>query len=98
MIENFQKEIRKLADPEKAKVLAGFFKTDKGQYGEGDKFLGVRVPQTRTLVKRYQDLSLDQVAKILQSKFHEERLGAVLILVDQYKRGNANGHILFGQN
>lgn len=82
----FQKELRSLANPEKAILLAGFFKTGKGQYGEGDKFLGVTVPQTRTVTRRYAELSLNEIGKILQSKFHEERLGALLILVSQYKK------------
>lgn len=84
-----QKDLRTLKNPEKAKVLAGFFKTGKGQYGEGDKFLGISVPQTRTVVKEFAELSLVEIAKLLQSAFHEERLASLLILTQQYKKGNA---------
>ncbi len=84
----FQKEMRALANPEKAILLARFFKTGKGQYGEGDKFLGLTVPQTRMTVKKYLDLSLKELEKILQSKFHEERLGALFVLVSQFKKGD----------
>lgn len=84
----FQKELRAFASPAKAILLAGFFKTGKGQYGEGDKFLGVTVPQTRIVTKRYVELPLAEIEKVLQSKFHEERLGALLILVAQYKKGD----------
>lgn len=83
-----QKEIRQLANPEKAKILMGFFKTGKGQYGEGDKFLGITVPQTRTLVKKYQQLSLEQTLQLLQSQFHEERLFALLVMVAQFEKGD----------
>ena len=83
-----QKEIRKLVNPEKAKILAGFFKTGKGQYGEGDKFLGITVPQTRAVVKKYWQLSLAEVQELLKSTFHEERLAALLILVEQYQKGD----------
>lgn len=85
---DFQKEIRKLKNPKKAKVLAGFFKTGKGQYGEGDKFLGVTVPQVRTLIKKFSEMSLSEIVGLLQSEFHEERLGALLIMVKQYKISN----------
>jgi 3-methyladenine DNA glycosylase AlkD len=88
MSNNFQKEIRRLKNPAKAEVLAGFFKTGKGQYGEGDLFLGVMVPETRKLVKKYWKLERDRVIELLFSKFHEERLGAVLILVEQFQRGD----------
>ena len=68
--------------------MAGFFKTGKGQYGEGDKFLGITVPQTRTVAKKYWQLPLAEVLQLLQSAFHEERLAALLILVLQYQKGD----------
>lgn len=82
----FQEEIRKLRNPVKAKILAGFFKTGKGQYGEGDKFLGVAVPQIRKLVKKFERLALSEIEKILHSEFHEERLGGLLVLVSQFEK------------
>lgn len=88
MLLQIQTEIRKLADPEKAKNLMRFFKTGKGQYGYGDKFLGVIVPQVRILVKKYQNISFSQIVQLLKSQFHEERLLALLILVMQYKNGD----------
>ncbi len=88
MLKEIKKEIRSLANPEKAKILAGFFKTGKGQYGEGDKFLGITVPQTRTVAKKYWQLPLAEVLQLLQSTFHEERLAALLIMIAQYQKGD----------
>lgn len=78
-----------LENPEQRKVLMGFFKTGKGQYGEGDKFLGLKVPETRAFVKEYRDLPLSEVQKLLESKWHEVRLCGFLILVDQYNSRKA---------
>ena len=75
-----------LENPEQRKVLMGFFKTGKGQYGEGDEFLGLKVPETRAFVKEYRLLSLSEVQKLLKNKWHEVRLCGFLILVDQYNR------------
>lgn len=83
-----RKEIKKNVNPQKAKLLQRFFKTGKGQYGEGDIFLGLMVPMQREIVKKYHDLSLADIQKLLNSKIHEERLIALLILVSQFKRGD----------
>ncbi len=88
MLKEIRKELRNLANPEKAKILMGFFKTGKGQYGEGDKFLGIMVPQTRLVAKKHAQLPLAEVLQLLQSAFHEERLAALLILVLQYQQGD----------
>jgi len=80
----FKKELRKLADREKASILARFFKTGKGEYGYGDKFLGVTVPQQRAVAREFLDLRLADLGKLLDSAWHEERLGALIILVKQY--------------
>ncbi|MEI8344038.1 MAG: DNA alkylation repair protein [Candidatus Moraniibacteriota bacterium] len=88
MLKELRKEIRSLANPQKARILAGFFKTGKGQYGEGDKFLGITVPQTRTVAKKYWQLPLAEVLQLLQSAFHEERLAALLIMILQYQKGD----------
>lgn len=77
-----------MADEEKARLLMRFFKTSKGQYGEGDKFLGIVVPETRKLVKKYRDISKDDILHFLHSKFHEKRLFALLVLVDQFSQGD----------
>ena len=77
-----------LSNPEIAAHSTRFFKTGKGEYGEGDKFLGIRVPVLRAEVKRYQNASLEQVGELLQSAYHEERLFALLLLVRQFERGD----------
>jgi len=82
-----RKELISLANPVKAKILQGFFKTNKGQYGEGDVFLGIVVPEQRKLVKKYfSEFSLKDVQDLLNSKIHEERLIALLILVKKYEK------------
>ena len=78
-----------LENPEQRKVLMGFFKTGKGQYGEGDEFLGLKVPETRAFVKAYRDLPLKEVQVLLRNRWHEVRLCGFLILVDQYNRKGA---------
>lgn len=83
------KELKKYSSPKKAAILQRFFKTKKGEYGEGDKFIGVVVPDIRKVVKIYQDLDLAEVVLSLHSPIHEERLCAVLILVTQYKKADA---------
>lgn len=67
-------------------TLAKFFKTGPGQYGEGDKFIGVTVPQIRAVCAKYKDLNLAQIEKLLENPIHEARLGATLIMADQAKR------------
>lgn len=78
-----------LENPEQRKVLMGFFKTGKGQYGEGDEFLGLKVPETRAFVKEYRDLPLPEVQLLLESRWHEVRLCGFLILVEQYNNRRA---------
>jgi len=79
------KEIRKYGDKEKAVNLSRFFKTGKGEYGEGDKFLGLTVPTCRILVKELIDISDKDLENILTSPYHEERLIALLILVKRFE-------------
>jgi len=74
-----------LANEQIAEHSQRFFKTGKGEYGEGDIFLGIRVPLLRRLVKKYGGISIAEVRKLLHSKFHEERLLAVLMLVQLFK-------------
>jgi 3-methyladenine DNA glycosylase AlkD len=80
--------LRSLGNAAKARVLQGFFKTGKGQYGEGDLFLGVTVPQQRALAERFVTLPLSEISRLLHSKIHEERLTAIIILGMQYSAGN----------
>jgi 3-methyladenine DNA glycosylase AlkD len=86
--EIIRSELRSLSDPVKARVLARFFKTGPGDYGEGDKFYGVVVPKIRSVVKAHRKAPGREIRKLLRSQFHEERLTALLILVDQYQRGD----------
>ena len=81
-------EIRKLANKKTAKHSKRFFKTGKGQYGEGDIFLGIRVPVLRKIAKKFRRISLAEVSKLLESKFHEERLLSILMLVNLFKSGD----------
>lgn len=83
-----QTRLRALANPDHARILSRFFKTGPGEYGEGDVFIGVKVPPLRKLAKEFERLSLPDVKKLLGSKLHEERLLALLILVGKYKRGD----------
>ncbi len=82
------KYLRQYASPERANISQRFFKTGLGQYGEGDIFIGVTVPDTRKVAKQFSDISLKEIHKLLQSKIHEERLLALLILVEQFKNGD----------
>ncbi len=63
MLSDLKKDLLNLKNPEKAKILSGFFKTGKGQYAEGDIFLGVTVPDTRKIAKKYKDLRLGDIKK-----------------------------------
>lgn len=78
--------LQKIADPQKAKVLQRFFKTGPGEYGEGDVFLGVTVPNIRGLIKSFRDLPLEENQQLINSRYHEARMAALLILVDQYRK------------
>ena len=80
--------LRASASAEDARFLQRFFKTGPGQYGEGDCFLGVRVPATRQVSRQSDGLTLAQVCLLLHSKYHEERLLALLILVRRFTRGS----------
>lgn len=88
MLDNLIGELTKLKNPAKAKQLERFFKTGKGEYGEGDKFLGIMVPLQRQLVAKYKDLPRTDLQTLLNSKIHESRLIALLILVKQYEKGD----------
>ena len=78
--------LRQLENHYQAENLGWFFKTGPGEYGEGDKFLGLRVPQTRAISKQFIDLSQDQISILLDSEYHEDRQLGLFVLVLQYKR------------
>jgi 3-methyladenine DNA glycosylase AlkD len=79
----------KLANPARAAFLAGFFKTGKGQYAEGDRFLGIMVPAIRRVSRQFRQLGLPQIERLLRSAYNEERLLALFILDDAYRTGDA---------
>jgi len=81
-----KKELKKLEDKKKAEHFSYFFKTGKGQYGEGDIFLGITVPKQREVAKEYTDVSFDELQGLLNSKIHEHRLTALLILVQRFDK------------
>jgi 3-methyladenine DNA glycosylase AlkD len=85
-MDNIHSVIKSHANPSKAKLLQGFFKTGKGEYGEGDIFLGLTVPVSRTIALQFSDLSFPEIKSLLGSKIHEERLIALLILVHNYEK------------
>lgn len=80
--------LQRLADPAIAQQSQRFFKTGKGDYGEGDQFLGIRVPVLRKQAKTYEATPIHEIQALLESAFHEKRLCALLILVRQYKKGD----------
>ncbi len=81
-------DLEKVASTEKAAFFPNFFKTGPGQYGEGDKFIGVTVPNQRLIAKKYGSISLNELSKLLASPIHEHRLTALLILVGKYEKAN----------
>lgn len=83
-----RREFRSLGDTARARHSLRFFRTGPGEYGEGDLFLGITVPQTRKMVKQCGSLTQQDIEELLHSEFHEERLLALLILVDRFKRGD----------
>lgn len=90
------KEIRQVADKEKAQLLKGYFKEPKAGYPIEDKFHGITVPASRMLAKKYAELSLGDIAKLLASSFHEERLIGLLLLVHNFQKGeNATKKVIF---
>lgn len=88
MFVSLKKDMRAAADPGKIPVFMRFFKTGKGEYGEGDRFLGLAVPMQRKIARKYRTMSLSSVETLLHSRFHEERLTALFIFMEKFRRGD----------
>jgi len=82
-----KRALRKVANPTKARFAQRFFKTGKGEYAEGDRFLGITVPSVRAIAAGFRELPLAEVTMLLRSPWHEERLLALVLLVYQFERG-----------
>jgi len=92
MTNNFKRALaalQALADAEKARLLAGFFKTGKGQYADGDRFLGIPAPPLRQLAREYRHLDLAGCERLLQSPYNETRALGLLILINHFQNGDA---------
>ena len=89
--EQLVEELQTYASDSDAAFLQRFFKTSPGEYGEGDVFIGVRVPMTRRVCRNYRDLPIDEISKLLESPVHEHRLAAVIIMCWQYSHAD-NGY------
>ena len=87
---DIHKALEEYSTPRKRDFLPYFFKTGKGQYGEGDKFLGVVVPDTRRVAKKYKETSYKEITRLLESEYHECRLCALLMLVERFKKVRAD--------
>jgi len=85
-LSNLKSEIQALSNPAQTKNLSRFFKTGKGEYGEGDMFVGLTMPQIRTIAKTYQDLSISDTEKLVSSPIHEERMTALIIMTLRYPK------------
>lgn len=92
MIETWKRELTAAANPEKIKTFLSFFKTGKGEYGEGDKFIGLSVPQNRAISKRYHHLDFDAISKMLHEEIHEYRLAAYIALAEKFRKEKNEEH------
>jgi 3-methyladenine DNA glycosylase AlkD len=87
-LNNLKKDLKKLANPKRAKVNQWFFKTGKGEYGEGDIFIGLTMPDARKIAKRYIHLPIKEVEHLLHSKIHEHRMVALVIWTYQFEKAD----------
>lgn len=94
MIEQIRKDLKEIANPEKAQILERFFKTGEGEYGEGQKFLGGDTNSKRLIAKKYLTLNFEEIEKLLTSVFHDERFVAMTILEHNYKKKNSQKKIV----
>ena len=87
-VDDIMRRLEELADKKKAQVLQRFFKTGPGEYGEGDLFLGIKVPELRKLSKEYEGITLKEAKQLLRSSIHEQRLLALLLLIRKFSKGD----------
>ena len=88
IVKEILNELALHADPEKAVFLQLYFKTGRGQYGEGDIFRGIRIPELRKLGKKYQGIALEDAQRLLESPYHEDRVLALVILIFKFSKGD----------
>jgi 3-methyladenine DNA glycosylase AlkD len=86
MLKEIRKELKEKSNKEKAEIFQRFFKTKKGEYGEGDVFLGITVPELRRIVKENKAIEIEDVLQLLHSKIHEERFIALLIFIERFSK------------
>jgi len=88
MLSKLFSELQSQANPRQAEVLQSFFKAGKGQYGEGDIFLGIKVPVLRQIAKRYKELEMKEIQELLNNKIHEHRMIGLFILIHKYNKAD----------
>ncbi len=93
-----KKELQELSDTERARKLSRFFKTGKGEYGEGDLFLGITVPKIRKVAKEHKEINVDGLVSLLSSPYHEERMTALIIMTLRYPRDKDTFYRLYIDN
>ena len=98
MLKEIREELKEKTNKEKAEVLQRFFKTKKGEYGEGDVFLGITVPELRKIAKKNKNIGIMETLQFLRSKVHEERFIALLILIDKFSEKNEKIFNLYLKN
>jgi 3-methyladenine DNA glycosylase AlkD len=84
-LKNLRLDLKNNSEKQKALIYQKFFKTGKDEYGEGDVFLGINVPKQKTIAKKYYNINLEEIQKLLNSKIHEERFTALIILIKKYE-------------
>lgn len=85
---NIEQELKNAGSQEKAKILQRFFKTSPGEYGEGDVFLGITMPKQRSLARAHEHISLENIQKLIKSKYHEFRMTGFIILLNKYRKSS----------
>lgn len=97
-LSELKKNLYKTADPERAVNYRRFFKTGKGEYGEGDQLIGITVPEIRKVAKKHKDLEIDELTELLKSPVHEERMTALIIMTMKYPKDEENIYNLYIKN